>query len=65
MFERFLLDKEIVWMLGVYVKLVWDLVICKKKSLKLETVQSEYLLKHEAHKTSKMPTLEHIVGLNL
>ena len=65
MFESFLLDKEIVWMLGVYVKLVWDLVICKKKCLKLETVQSEYLLKHEAHKTSKMPTLEHIVGLNL
>ena len=65
MFDSFLLDKEIIWMLGVYVQLVWDFVICKKKTLKLETVQSEYLLKHEAHKTSKMPTLEHIVGLIL
>ena len=65
MFESFLLDKEIIWMLGIFVQLVWDVVICKKKSLKIETVKSEYLLKFESHKTSKMPTLEHIVGFNL
>ena len=65
MFDSFLLDKEIIWMIGIFVQLVWDFVVCKKKCLKLETVKSEYFLKFETHKTTKMPTLEHIVGLNL
>ena len=63
MFESDLMDSEIVWMLGIFVQLVWNFVICKKKSLKLETVKSEYFLKHENHKNSKMPTLGFIVGL--
>ena len=50
MFESFLMDGEIVWMLGISVQLVWNIVICKKKNLKLETVQSEYFLKYESNK---------------
>ena len=65
MFGCFLLDKEIIWMLGIFVELVWNFVICKKKVLKLETVKSEIFLKFETHKTTKMPRIEHIVGLNL
>ena len=63
MFDSFLLDKEIIWMIGIFVQLVWDFVVCKKKCLKLETVKSEYFLQFETHKTTKMQTLEHIVGL--
>ena len=63
MFESDLMDSKIVWMLGIFVQLVWNFVICKKKHLKLETFQSEYLLKYESHKNSKMPTLGFIVGL--
>ena len=27
--------KEIIWMIGIYVQLVWNIVICKTKTLKL------------------------------
>ena len=30
MFESDLMDSEIVWMLGIFVQLVWNFVICKK-----------------------------------
>ena len=50
MFDSFLMDEEIVWMLGIFVQLVWDFVIFKKKILKLETVQSEYFLKYESQR---------------
>ena len=63
MIDSYFMDSEIVWMLGIFVQLVWNFVICKKKLLKLETVQSEYFLKYENHKNSKMPTLGFIVGL--
>jgi hypothetical protein len=46
MFDSSLMDSEMVWILGIYVLLVWDIVICKKKVLKLETMKSEYSLKY-------------------
>ena len=57
MFDSSLMDSEMVWILGIYVLLVWDIVICKKKVLKLETVKSEYYLKYSTHQTSNMPSL--------
>ena len=63
MFESYLMDSEIFLMLGIFVQQVWNFFICKKKQLKLETVQSEYLLQYESHKNSKMPTVGFIVGL--
>ena len=63
MFDSSLLDSEVVWMLGIYLQLVWDTVICKKKGLKLETLKSEYSLKYLTHKSSNMPSFAHIVVL--
>jgi hypothetical protein len=63
MFDSSMLDSEVIWMIGVYVQLVWDFVICKKKHLKLQTVKSEYTLKYLTHQKSNMPNLAHIVGL--
>ena len=63
MFDSSLMENEMVWILGMYVQLVWDIVICKKKTLKLETVKSELSLKYFTHKTSNMPSLAYIVGL--
>ena len=63
MFESGPLDGEVIWLIGVYVQLVWDYVICKKKQLKLRILQSEYELKFTTHKHSKMPDLGYIVGL--
>ena len=63
MFDSSFLDSEIIWMLGTYVLLVWDTVICKKKGLKLETVKSEYSLKYFTNQSSNMPSLAYIVGL--
>ena len=42
MFDSSLMENEMVWILGMYVQLVWDIVICKKKTLKLETMKREY-----------------------
>ena len=30
MFERDIMDSEVIWMIGNFVQLVWDVVICKK-----------------------------------
>ena len=49
--------------LGVYVQLVWELVVCKKKALKLEVMKSEIHLRHTTHQNSNMPDLGHIIGL--
>ena len=63
MFESCVMDSEVIWILGIYVQLVWKIVICKKKMLKLEVVKSEFALKFGIHQNSNLPTLAHIVGL--
>ena len=63
MFECAALENEVIWMLGIWVQLVWDFVICKKKMLKLATVQSEFSLKFVSHQNSNLPPLAHIIGL--
>ena len=62
-FESAVLEKEVIWMLGIWVQLVWDCVICKKKMLKLETVKSEFSLKFVSHQNSNLPPLAHIIGI--
>ena len=64
MFDTNILENEVIWMLGIWVQLVWDLVICKKKILRLETVQSEFSLKFMTHQNSNLPALAHIMGLH-
>ena len=63
MFDSDRMDGEVIWLLGVYVQLVWEIVICKKKLLKLETMKSEYEMKYSTHQKSNMPHLNYIVGL--
>ena len=46
MFIQSLLDREAVWLLGIYVKLVWDNVICKKKIIYQKNVQDECSLQY-------------------
>ena len=52
MFERDIMDSEVIWMIGNFVQLVWDVVICKKKHLKIETMKSEYEIKLFTHQKS-------------
>ena len=63
MFESYVLDDEAVWILGIWVQLVWNIVVCKKKSLKLETVKGEFSLKFASHQNVNLPTLDNIVGI--
>ena len=63
MFDSYFLDNEVIWILGVWVQLVWKTVICKKKSLRIETVKSEMSLKFASHQNSRLPTLAYIVGI--
>ena len=34
MFDSYVLDDEVIWILGIWVQLVWNIVICKKKCLR-------------------------------
>ena len=63
MFESDTMESEMIWILGVYVQLVWEFVVCKKKALKLEVMKSEIHLRHTTHQNSNMPDLGHIIGL--
>ena len=42
---------------------VWDIVICKQKHLKIETVKTENSMKYLTDNNSNMPSLAYIVGL--
>ena len=63
MFVSSMFENEIVWLIGVYVQLVWDQVICKKKSLHQILVKTECGRQYLNHHTLNMPSLAHIVGL--
>ena len=58
MFVESMLDREAVWLLGIYVKLVWDNVICKKNDVSQTVVKNEYSLQF-----NNQPGLAHIIGL--
>jgi hypothetical protein len=55
--ENDVMENEAIWMIGIYVQLVWDYVICKKKHLKLETMKSDYQMKYLTHQKSNSPDL--------
>ena len=63
MFEKSAFENQVIWMIGIHVQMVWEHVICKKKSLKIETLKSEYRMKFVEHQKSNMPDLGCIVGL--
>ena len=63
MFGQSLMDKEAVWLLGIYVKLVWYNVICKKKNISQKMIKTECSLQHYNHHICNKPALGHIVGL--
>ena len=63
MFSSSMLDSEIVWLLGVYVQLVWDNVVCKKKVLTQNTIQAKCQQKYVNHHASNKPILAFICGL--
>ena len=63
MFPSSMMDSEVVWMLGVYVQLVWNNIMCKKKYLTQSQVKTECAQQYISHHASKRPTLAHIIGL--
>ena len=58
MFVKSLVDEEAVWLLGIYVKLVWNNVICKKNNVSQTMVKNECSLQY-----NNQPSLAHIIGL--
>ena len=61
MFSKHFMEREAVWLLGVYVEFVWQHRILKKTSLKIEHLvgQTKY-----RYKFSRTPSLEYIFGIN-
>ena len=56
-------DSEILWLIGVYILFVWNSVICKKKVICQNSVQSEVQQKYLDHHEARKPPLGHISGL--
>ena len=65
MFDSYLMENEVIWMLGIWVELVWNSVICKKKSLSLERAKTEFSIKLANHKYTNLPAVAHIIGLQV
>ena len=63
MFVQSLMDIEAVWLLGIYVKVVWDTVICKKKNISQSKIKNECFLQYNNHHACNKPALAHFVGL--
>ena len=63
MFISSAFETEVVWLLGVYVKLVWDVIVCKKKHLSQVLIKTECQRKYRNQHLSNKPILNHIVGL--
>ena len=65
MFDSCLMENEVIWMMGNWVELVWNSVICKKKSLSLERTKTEFSLKLANHKNTNLPAVAHIDDLQI
>ena len=63
MFVSGMFDREISWLLGVYVGLVWNNVVCKTKVLNVDLVKAECAQLYLSHHAANKPVLAHIVGL--
>ena len=63
MFVSSMFDREIIWLLGVYVGLVWNTVVCKLKFLNQNLVKVECSQRYLSHHSANKPLLAHIVGL--
>ena len=63
MYDSSPFDSEILWLIGVYIQLVWNSVVCKKKVLCQNSIQSEVQLKYLDHHEARKPRLGHIPGL--
>ena len=57
MFEASALENEVVWLLGVHVQLVWDLVMYKKKYLGQNSIKTECQSKYQDQLKSRRPFL--------
>ena len=63
MFMSGMFDSEIVWLIGVYVRLVWDSVISNKKSVNQEMIKSECQQQYTSHHEANLPPLAYICGI--
>ena len=63
MFMSGMFDSEIVWLIGIYVKLVWVNVMSKKKNLDHIMLKSECELKFVTHQEANLPSLAYICGI--
>ena len=64
MFSKHFMEREAVWLLGVYVEFVWQHRILKKTSLKIEHLVGQTKYRYKKSKFSRTPSLEYIFGIN-
>ena len=63
MFDSTPFQTKVVWLLGVHVKLVWEMKTCKKKNVSQNLIKTECQRKYSNQYISNKPVLNHIVGL--
>ena len=64
MFEKHVMDKEAVWLMGAFIEFIWAEKLMKKKMVKIQHLIGYIELKYKANHHSSKPRLEQIVGIN-
>ena len=60
MFEKDIMDMEVVWLVVTYVEFVWTEKFMRNKIVKLEYLMGHIKLCYRSNQVSRKPTLGHI-----
>ena len=63
MFVKHVMDKEVLWLIGMVLEFIWEEKVIRKKNVKLEHLIGHVKLKYKANSFSRKPSLGHIVGI--
>ena len=61
MFLKHVMDKEVVWLLGVILELIWEEKLSRKRFVKLNHLVRYTKMKFESNQLSRKPSLGHIL----
>ena len=63
MFLKDVMDKEVVWLLGMVLEFIWEEKLTRKKIVKLEHLVGNIKMKYKSNQFSRKPSLGHILSI--
>ena len=64
MFTKHCMDKEVVWLIGTYLRLVWSEKVMRKRRIGVERVIGHIKLCYKANQISKKPFLNYMMNIS-